>query len=237
VKSLTNEARGSDAQTREAATQPKEDARQGRGSEAESWTDRDQRRSLPPSDPTVKNQESNVDEESRLVVAEDDDPSVEAGGTSAVARSETELMAAKIIAALDVIASHMELETPHPKTARRVRGSRTVPPEFVSSLIASVETVPQFQVFGTFDPEEARRVLQSRDALRIVTERVSRLLKSLNYTMESRWAKVASAAVMTFNLASILAETPENGELAAHVETLRCHLARTNKPKAKKNAK
>lgn len=178
-----------------------------------------------------------MDEETRLVVAEDDDPLVEAGGSGAVARSEAELMAAKIVAALDVIASHMELETPHPKTARRVRGSRTVPPEFVSAMIASVESVPQFQSFETFDPEEARRVLQSRDTLRIVTERVSRLLASLNYTMESRWAKVASAAVVTFNLASILAETSENGELAAHVKTLRRHLGRTNKPKAKKNAK
>lgn len=178
-----------------------------------------------------------MDEETRLVVAEDDDLPAEGGDTGAVARSEAEQIAAKIIAAIDLIASHLELETPHPKTASRVRGSRTVPPEFVVSMIASVEAVPQFRSFETFDPEEARRVLQSRDALRIVTEHVSRFLASLNYTLESRWAKLASAAVLTFNLASILAETTEDGELAAHVKTLRRHLGRTNKPKAKKNAK
>jgi len=175
-----------------------------------------------------------VDEETQLVVASDGSSPAETGKPGSPALNDAERMAATIVAAIDVIASRMQLETPHPKTSRRVRSSRTVSPEFISSLIASVEALPQMQAIGIFDPEAARLVLQSRDALRIVAERVAMLLASVNYTIEAQWADVVSAGLGTFSIASILAEKPENAELAAHVETLRRHLGRTNKPKPKK---
>lgn len=171
-----------------------------------------------------------MDEETQLVVTETEKP-------DSPAVNDAERMAATIVAALDVIASRLNLETPHPKTSRRVRGSRTVSPEFVSSLIASMETLPRMQTIGIFDPEKARLVLQSRDALRIVAERVAMLLASVNYTIEARWADVVSAGLDTYAIASILAEKPENAELAAHVEVLRRHLGRTSWKKLKKAKK
>lgn len=178
-----------------------------------------------------------MDEETQLVVTSDSSSPAETEKPGAPALNDAERMAATIVAALDVIASRLNLETPHPKTSRRVRGSRTVPPEFVSSLIASVEALPQMQAIGIFDPAEARLVLQSRDALRIVAERVAMLLASVNYTIEAQWAEVVSAGLDTYAMASIMAEKPENAELATHVEVLRRHLGRTSWTKPKKAKK
>ena len=178
-----------------------------------------------------------MDEETRLVVAPDSSSPAETEKPGSPALNDAEQMAATIVSALDIIASRLNLETPHPKTSRRVRGSRTVSPEFVSSLIAAVEALPRLQNIGIFDPEEARLVLQSRDALRIVAERVARLLASVNYTIEARWADIVHAGMGTYRLASAMAEDTSNAEVAAHVETLRRHLGRTNKPQKPKKAK
>jgi hypothetical protein len=168
-----------------------------------------------------------VDEESRLaVVTVESAPSV----------SAAERLAAQVVGALDVIAAHLNLETPHPKTAGRVRGSRTVSPEFMSSMIASAEALAQLRVFG-FDPEKARLALQSKEAFRIIAERLAMLLASVNYTMESRWAEVVADALTAYALASRQAGKPKNPELAAHVANLRRHLGRTNRAgKSKKKA-
>ena len=175
-----------------------------------------------------------MDEETRLVVAPDGSAPSETETGSPPALNDAEQLAAMIVTAIDALASRLELETPHPKTARRVRGSRTVPPEFVSSMIAAVEALPLLQAFGTFDTQEARRELRSRDARRIVAERLAMLLASVNYTMEARWAKIARAALATYTLANAVADDPKHAELAAHLETLRRHLGRTNKAKKKK---
>jgi hypothetical protein len=145
-----------------------------------------------------------------------------------------EEFAARIINVMDLIAERMELETPHPSTRSRVRGGRTVPREFVVALIAAFESMPEMRAFGTFDPAEAREVLQSQDAYRQVAERTHRLLASMNYTIESRWANVAAAATLAFSLARIRARHPGEAKLAAVVENLRKLLGRKGKGTAKK---
>ena len=166
-----------------------------------------------------------MDEETQLVAPE---------VSNSPATLSAEQLAAQVIEALDLLSAWMALETPHPATARRVRGGRTVSREFVAAMIAAVEADPVLQGLRTFDTAEARDVLQSRDAGRVVADRVAMFLKSVNYTMEARWAKVAREALTTFNLATGLARDSKSAELAAHVENLRRHLGRTNKPKPKK---
>jgi hypothetical protein len=197
------------------------------------WTAAGEARSLSSSD-REPNQESIVDEESELVVTPDSSAPSKTEAPSPPALSDAEQQAMQIIAALDVIASHMSLEKPDRKTARRARGSRTVSPEFVSSMIAAVEALPKLQTFPSLTTRKAREVLQSKDPFRIVGERIAMLQASVNYTMQVRWAEVVSEALATFRMADALAELPENADIAAHVETLRRHLGRTNKAKRKK---
>jgi hypothetical protein len=164
----------------------------------------------------------------------DDETQVVPSGSTAAELTEAEELAARIIRAIDIVAARLELETPHPATAKRVRGARTVSREFVEAMIAAVEALPELQRLETFDSAEARDVLQGRASMQAVADRVAMLMASVNYTIEARWARVARAALDTFRLASAIAESTDNAVLAAHVEVLRRHLGRRNGRKTKK---
>ena len=171
-----------------------------------------------------------MDEENRAVIP------VEKRTGDAVVRSAEEA-ALEVTKILDLIASRLQLETPHPATARRVRGARTVSRDFVLSLIAAAENRPDLPILGTFDSAEARDVLQSADVCRLIAERTAMFLASLNYTTEVRWSRVVTDAMRTFSLASIRAQDPENAELSAEVENLRKKLGRKGAGRRKKDAK
>ena len=170
------------------------------------------------------------DEETRVVVPLED-------STPAVRSSDQ--VAAEIVKVLDLIAERLELRTPHPATAKKVRGARTVPREFVLSLLAAAERRPDHPVLRRFDTVRARDVLQTGDALRLLAERTTMFLASLNYTYEARWAEVVANALTTFALASAVARDPDQSELAAEVENLRKQLGRkgTRAKKAKETKK
>lgn len=107
-----------------------------------------------------------------------------------------ERLASEIAEAIDAIAARIpQLVAPHPSTATGVRGMRTVSREFIASMIAAVEAMPELQSVLTFHAEEARATLQFIDAFRTIADRLAALLASVNYTMASRRAKVASAAM------------------------------------------
>lgn len=148
-------------------------------------------------------------------------------------RSAEEL-AVKVIDVMDVIAERMKLETPHPSTSGRVRGGRTVSREFVVALIAAYESMPEMRTYNTFDPAEAREVLQAQDSYRQVAERTNRLLASIKYTNEARWAKVAAAALLTYTVARVRAKDRKQPKLAAVVENLRTLLGRKGRGTGKK---
>ena len=168
-----------------------------------------------------------MDEETQLVVvAEGED-----------VPAEVEREAAQVIAALELIASRMGLQAPHPATKHKVRGARTVSPDFVAELAASADSLPSLRKYGTFDAEKARLAIERRKARRLVAERVQMFLDMLKYTAEAEWAEIVAEALNTFGVASIAAERPGEGELAAHVELLRKHLGRSNQWKGRKSKK
>ena len=145
-----------------------------------------------------------------------------------------EELAERAVQAIEVLAAWLALESPHPATARRVRSGRTVSREFVVAMIAAVEALPPLQRLNTFDSADARDVLQASDSMKVVSDRAAMFLASINYTIEARWARVARAAMDTYRLASAMVTATDNPELAAHVATLRRHLARRNGRKKKK---
>lgn len=143
--------------------------------------------------------------------------------------------ATKVVAVLDMIAALIpDLRTPHPATAKRVRGARTVSREAVTSIIAMVEALPALQRLSTLDTNRAHQVLDSMDGLRLVAERLAMLQAQVKFTAEARWADLVSEAMAALAIAGGLAKVPAHAATAAHVATVRRHLGRTNKPKGKK---
>jgi len=141
------------------------------------------------------------------------------------------LLANEIAEAIEAIAARIpQLEAPHPSTAPGVRGARTVSREFIVSMITAVEATPELQSVGTFDTQKARATLQFIDAFRPIADRLAALLASVNYTMASRRAKVAAPAMTTYAVAKGLARDSSSAPLAAHLDTLRRNLGRTNRP-------
>jgi hypothetical protein len=130
-----------------------------------------------------------------------------------------------------------DLRKPHPATAKKVRGARTVPREAVSSIVAMVEATPVLQDVLPLDIDRAHEVLGSTDVYRLLGERAEVLCAQIKYTGEARWAEVVGQAMQAFAIASTMAEDPEEAELAAHVATVRRHLGRRNAATGKRKKK
>lgn len=137
----------------------------------------------------------------------------------------SDLLAREIAEAIDAIAARIPgLEAPHPSTARRVRGGRTVSREFVLALAGLVESRADLQASGIFDVEKALYTYQFNDAFRPVARRLAFLLASLNYTMDLRRANVARAALAMYLGVRGLARRDVG--LRAYVEIFRHKLGR-----------
>jgi len=179
-----------------------------------------------------------VDEEERSAIVPLDTSAMREAEPSAgtvPAQAAARQLAAQASSILDMIAERMGLESPHPSTARRVRGARTVPREFVVGLTALVEWMP---LLGrTFDTTAAHDVLESIDAHKQLAERTALLLASMKYTNEARWAKVVAEAMVTFSIARAMARDAESADLAARVENLSRLLGRRGTKKKKKEEK
>lgn len=178
-----------------------------------------------------------MDEETRLVPAQ---------VTSALTNAETATLvpvavdevSTKIVAAIDLIASLIpDLRTPHPLTAKKVRGGRTVPREAVLAVIAMVESSAVIRSMNLFDPQHGREVVELDDGYRVLDERLERLRRQVRYTVEARWAEVASTAMDAYMMAKKLARQPRYADLAAHVAIIGRHLGRSNASTAKTKKK
>jgi hypothetical protein len=144
----------------------------------------------------------------------------------------------KLVAAIDLIASLIpDLRTPIPATEKKVRGGRTVPREAVLAIIAMVESSGMIQSMNLFDPEHGREVVELDDGYRLLDERLERLRRQVRYTVEARWAEVASDAMAAYMMAKRLARQPRFADLAAHIAIIARHLDRSNGSTAKSKRK
>lgn len=178
-----------------------------------------------------------MEEETRLVQAQLT-RALAGGETNVPAPVAVDELTTKVVAALEVIAAIIpDLRKPHPATASKVRGGRTVSREAVVSIIAMIESSPVLQELKLLDTDHAREVLEYDDGFRVLDEHLERLRRQVRYTVEARWAEVASSAMAAYAIARSIAKDPRRGDLAAHVATIRQHLARKNGatgPKRKK---
>jgi hypothetical protein len=124
------------------------------------------------------------------------------------------------------------LESPHPTTRDFVRANAAVETNFISSVIAAVESIPELQ--GTkFDVAEARDMLQFIEAFRPVLDQVDVLARSLKFTLDARKAKVAEDALHVYALAKRYSRNPNSATLPV-ADIMRRELGRKGpKPRAK----
>jgi hypothetical protein len=125
------------------------------------------------------------------------------------------------------------LMRPHPLTSRSIRGHRTVPRDFIRSMIDVVEQMDVLQAAGTFDTKEASAALQFEAAFRPVADDVARLLANLNYTIDAKLAAVAAKALQTYSIAKGFARGPKNRTLVIRLRQLQRDLGRKG-PRKKK---
>jgi hypothetical protein len=175
-----------------------------------------------------------MDEENRLVPVQVTRALADAD-TATLTPVAVDELTTKVVAALDRIAAIIpDLRTPHPATEKKVRGARTVPRDAIASIVAMVESSRELQSMELMDTEHAHEILEFDDGFRRLDERLERLRRQVRYTVEARWAEIASQAMDAYHMAKRLAKDPRHADLAAHVATIRGHLDRTNGATGKK---
>jgi hypothetical protein len=126
------------------------------------------------------------------------------------------------------------LMRPHPATSRSIRGHRTVPRDFIRSMINVVDRFELLQTTGSFDTQEAAAALEFGAAFRPVVDDVARLLANLTYTIDAKLAAVAAKALQTYAVAKGIARDPRNRTLTIPLRQLQRDLGRKGPRKKKK---
>jgi hypothetical protein len=131
-----------------------------------------------------------------------------------------------------LIAQIPRFESGHPTTVGFVKGKRSIPSNFIATVLAAVEANPDLQRVEKFDVVEARDTLQFLEAFRPLVDRVDAFARDLKFTMDSRKAKVAADGLQIYDIAKGIARDPSSAVVAAHVRTMKRDLGRT-RPKAR----
>ena len=136
------------------------------------------------------------------------------------------------MSALDEIAQIIpKLEAIHVSTANLVRSRLNVPNEFLATVTAAVEQVPELQAIQKLDVNAARDTIQFLEAFRPVRDKVDAFAKNLKYTMDSRKAKLATDSLLTYDVAKGLARDPNSATIASLVANMKRDLGRRGRPK------
>jgi hypothetical protein len=144
--------------------------------------------------------------------------------------TEMDRVAETISTAVKAVASIIPgLQIPHDLARRQVRAQRTVPREFIESMIAAAEQVESLRALGKFDIEDAREALRFIDAFRPVADQLQALVDALKFTFEWRKARAAAGALLTYGIGRELARDEHVTPLTAHNEFLKRDLRREQK--------
>jgi hypothetical protein len=158
--------------------------------------------------------------------------STDDSGTAAPTITHYQQIATEFMTALDEISQLIpKLEAAHVSTANVVRSRLNVPNQFLATVTASVEQVPELQAMEKYDVNEARDTLQFLEAFRPVRDKVDAFATNLKYTMDSRKADLATKALLTYDVAKGLARDPNSATISALVSNMKRDLGRRGRPK------
>jgi len=141
--------------------------------------------------------------------------------------TEMDRVAEQVRAAVDAVSALIpKLERPHSSTRAGVRAHRTVPRQFIVSMIAAVEEIESLRTLHKFDVDDARETLQFIDAFRPIADQLAALTAALRFTIESRKARVVATGLQTYDIARGLARDEEVTPLTGHIGNLKRDLRR-----------
>jgi hypothetical protein len=149
--------------------------------------------------------------------------------------TSAERRAAAVKKALDAAAKRIPgLKSPHAPTKKRMKSHRTVPKNFIRSMMAAVDGHADLRRIGRFDSDEAQAALQFEAAFRSIRDQIARLLDSLNYTIDLAFDPVVEKAMQTYVIAKGLAR--KDPSLVRFVSQLKRDLGRKG-PRKKRTKK
>jgi hypothetical protein len=148
-----------------------------------------------------------------------------------------EQVAAQVLSALAELAKLFPtLEGEHPLTATFVRTHQNVPLEFIQTVTFAVASTPALQGVNKFDVAQGRDVVQFVQAFRPVYDELTRLARTLKFTMDARRASMAADSLQIYNIAKGIARDPNSTDVVSHVENMKRDLGRKKRPKGTGNA-
>ena len=137
-------------------------------------------------------------------------------------------IATELFADLQTIRGKLpELEAPHPETTRFVTSMRSVPREFVDTMVGQVQQIPEYQSANRLDVPNSQNSLQLVDGIRPFADALRVLLSAVDNTVDVNYARVANSALQMYQIAKGLARDLNAPHIASSVKILREALGRT----------
>jgi len=94
-----------------------------------------------------------------------------------------------------VMAEIPKFEMSHDLKARFVSVHQSVPPEFINTVTAAVESNETIARVKAFDVDDARNVLQFVEAFRPLVDDAAALAAGLDFTVKAQYARVAASSL------------------------------------------
>ena len=123
-----------------------------------------------------------------------------------------------------------DVEEQHPSTAKFVHGHQNVPDAFIVTSVTALEQTPSLQGVNGLDSVASRSDLQFNDAFKQVIDKMTAVRNALEYTVRTKRANLAAAALQTYYLAKGLARNKTNAAVIAHVSNMKRDLGRRGRP-------
>lgn len=136
-------------------------------------------------------------------------------------------LATEFMSGLDTLAAIIpKLEVKHVTTANLVKAHQNIPNPFLASTVAAVEQSGELQVLKKLDVPSSRDTLQFIEAFRTVADKLNGVAQSLEFTLRSRKATLAVAALKIYDLAKSISRDPGSAGMALHVANMKRDLNR-----------
>ena len=119
-----------------------------------------------------------------------------------------------------------ELEAPHPETKKFVDAMRSVPRDFIDTMVGQVQQIPEYQAANRLDVQNAQNSLQLVDGLRPFSDALRTLLSAVDHTIDVNYARVANSSLQVYQIAKGFARDLNAPHIATSVQILRDALGR-----------